>query len=127
MSVAAILALLVPFLFDKMLPDDDKATATAVGLALTVLFWLSNELLISTDRRRFVFGTIIWILGIAIPIAVFVGYENGDVRKMLLAVRGLPPLTIAAVVCSLLIACTAPFTLGDGRSYPNHSSNSLRP
>jgi hypothetical protein len=110
-SLAAILALLVPFLFDKMVPEDDKATATAVGLALTVLFWLSNELLISKDRRRFVFGIIIWIVGMAIPIMVFIGYEDGDVSKMLLAIRGLPPLTMAAVVSSFLIGRAAPFTL----------------
>jgi hypothetical protein len=110
-SVAAVLALIIPFLFDKMIPDDDKATGTAVGLALIVLFWVSNELLISEGKFRFALGTVIWITGIAIPVFVFVAHESGDIRKMLAAVHELPPLTIAATVCSFLIACSAPFTL----------------
>lgn len=109
-TATALIASLVLLLVDKAF-DGQTVPTVCVGVVLTLLFWIANELLVADSRPKNIFGAFVWLMSVlTLPAAIYIHYAgNFDIIQSEFLKLGL--VTTILLTLALLVACVAPFAL----------------
>jgi hypothetical protein len=106
----ALFATLILLLSDKAFKGETLPTI-CVGVILTILFWIANELLVSGSRAKAAAGTITWVVGVAIlPAAIYI-HRGSDVSQVKADVFNLGLPAVVLICAALIVAVLAPIAL----------------
>lgn len=107
---ATLIAALVLLLADKSFNGETVPTV-CVGVVLTVLFWIANELLIANSRPRRILGTVLWTLSIALLPTIIYLHRASDVERIIQDINSLSVTAISLLCLAFLVAFFAPIAL----------------